>query len=42
MHLFGDSGMFSFVRISISNWIVYVNSTDDKRKRSQVLNNNNS
>jgi hypothetical protein len=32
MQLFGDLDIFSFIRISILNWIGYVNRTDVKRK----------
>jgi hypothetical protein len=32
MQLFGDSDMFSFVRISLLKWIGYVNRMDGKRK----------
>jgi len=37
MHLFGDLDMFSFVRISLLNWMGYVNSTDDKRKSKSSI-----
>jgi hypothetical protein len=40
MQLFGDLDVVSFVRISWLNWIDHVNRMDNKRKVSQVLNNN--
>jgi hypothetical protein len=40
MQLFGDLDVFSFVRISLLNWIGHVSRMDSKRKISQVFNNN--
>ena len=40
MQLFGDVGIFSFLRISQLNWIGHVNRMDSKRKVSQVFKNN--
>jgi hypothetical protein len=40
VHMFGDLHTLSFVRLSLLNWIGYVNRMDSKRKVSQVFNNN--
>jgi len=40
MQLFIDVGIFSFLRISLLNWIGHVNRMDSKRKVSQVFKNN--
>jgi len=37
MHLFGDLGIHSFVRISRLNWIGHVNRMDIEIKVSQIL-----
>jgi len=40
MQLFGDLGIFSFLRISQLNWIGLVNRMESKRKVNQVFKNN--
>ena len=40
MHLFGYLDVPSFVKISLSDWIVHVNRMDCKRKVSHVFNYN--
>jgi len=40
MQLFGDLGIFSFVRKSRLKWIGHVSKMYSKRKLSQVFNNN--
>jgi len=40
MQLFGDLDIFSFVRISLLNWISHVNRMDSKRKVSHIFSNN--
>jgi len=40
MQLFGDLDVFSFVRISLFNWISHISRMDSKRKISRVFNNN--